>query len=138
MTKEIPKPEFKEFWGTTRRGSKEGKNGHFFGRIYSLEQQHKIPGFQRITFMKFDVAEVNSVDTYDPNTIYAYEGCVFPGGNLIAGRWFNPRMKWNNPENFSGPFLWWNVEVPTTRMPIQPEEALEFLDGFWDEVLQLQ
>jgi hypothetical protein len=136
--KDIPQLEVKDFWGTSRRGHKAGKNGHFFGQLQAMPPQRGIHGFQRIIFMKFDAYELNDVDTYDTNNVWAYEGCVFPGGNLMAGRWWNPRLAWNDINNFSGPFLWWDVDTPTTKMPIQPEEALEFLESYFDQIIGLE
>jgi hypothetical protein len=135
--KEVKKPESKEFWGTTRRGSEGAKNGHFFGRIHSMMPQQVIHGFQRMVLMKFDADEVNGVDTYDPDNAWAYEGCVLPGGNLIVGRWWSPGLKASDVDCFSGPFLWWNVENPGTDAPIMPEEAYNFLSANLDQAVAL-
>lgn len=129
-------PQIEEFWGTSRKGNVEGRNGHFFGRLQSMPPQQGVYGFQRITFMKFETVDINGVDTYDGSTAYAYEGCVFPGGTVIAGRWWTRIAEWKSEGSYGGPFMWWNVESPS-EAPIKPEEALEFLDTFGDQALGL-
>ncbi len=103
--KQINKPEVKEFWGSCR-GSKEG---HFYGRIHSMIPQQGIHGFQRVTMMKFYTTVTNGSHSYDPNQVWAYEGCVLPGGTVIVGRWWDLHGDPEDIDCLSGPFLWWNV-----------------------------
>jgi hypothetical protein len=127
------KPEIKQFWGSSRGA----KKSHFFGRIHSMTTQQDFHGFQRMVLMKYYTQKVNGVDVYDPNQIYAYEGCIFPGGRLIVGRWWDAR---NDPTNItcaSGPFIWWNIEGSAVIQPFKPEEAWEFLDSFHEPSLGL-
>ena len=71
------------------------------GNIYALPEQAGIPGWQHISFMKFcprsDGREKNfawtkyeSFDDFQEEDIelWAYEGIMIPGNNVIIGRWF--------------------------------------------------
>ncbi|KAH8592515.1 hypothetical protein B0O99DRAFT_517653 [Bisporella sp. PMI_857] len=116
----------RSFFGTARDLRKPS---HLYGRIHALPPQQKIPGFQRISFLKFCYA---AEGLYDPDQVWGYEGCVLPGGRIIIGRWFDATfhfahsdvepLKW-----FSGPFIYWNVDRCAAEDPILPQEALDFL-----------
>lgn len=47
---------------------------------------------------------------YKENSLWAYEGCVLPGGQVILGRWWAPS---DDPANdgsaYSGPFIFWCI-----------------------------
>lgn len=63
---------------------------HFYARgwLNPLPPQPagcEIPGWQRITFMKYFLDASNHIET---DALWAYEGVVFPGGRIIAGRWW--------------------------------------------------
>jgi hypothetical protein len=117
--------ELKAFYGT----SKGPRTAHFFGRAHGLPQQQGIPGFQRISMIKFYPLE----GEYDPANVWAYEGCVLPGGRIIVGRWWDLSTNSNDPaEIYGGPFIWWNVDNSAAEPPITSEEALEFLDSIHD------
>lgn len=69
---------------------------------------------------------------YDPSQVYAYEGCVLPGGRIIIGRWWNARADPNDKATSAGPFIWWNVVQGDAVEPIKEHEAFDFLDSFQD------
>jgi hypothetical protein len=117
--------ELKSFYGTSR-GTRPA---HFYGRIHGLPEQQGIPGFQRISLIKLFPHD----GEYDPCNVWAYEGCVLPGGRIIVGRWWDLTADPRNPVNiFGGPFIWWNVDNSAAEPPISSEEALEFLDSIHD------
>ncbi len=80
---------------------------HLWGRIHSLPSQSKIPGFMRVTMMK-ELPEEGS-GAYGPglSQMWAYEGCVLPGGQIILGRWWSPAGV--AADSYSGPFIFWQV-----------------------------
>jgi hypothetical protein len=128
--KEIKTPQVKQFWGTCR-----GKSGHFFGRIHAMTPQQDIHGFQRLTMIKCYTKMENGQEEYDPNQVWAFEGCVLPGARIVVGRWWDSLSDPNVVTTLSGPFLWWNVDRSAANVPIRKEEAFEFLDSFTDPEL---
>ena len=123
-SKQIKRPDIEEFWGSCR-GS---KNGHFFGRIHGMIPQQGIHGFQRITMMKFYTTVINGSHVYDPTQVWAYEGCVLPGGRIMVGRWWDARGDPADIDCLSGPFLWWNVTNSEASPLVEPGEAFDFMD----------
>jgi len=98
--KEVKKPRVKQFWGTCR-----GKSGHFFGRIHAMTPQQGIHGFQRLTMIKFYTKlDENGQEEYDPRQVWAFEGCVLPGGRIVIGRWWDSLSDPNTFTTQSGPF----------------------------------
>ncbi|MCJ1427607.1 hypothetical protein MMC29_005510 [Sticta canariensis] len=105
------------------------------GVLHGLPKQEYIPGWQRITMMKyFDLPTPPSSSVYatalnpirpgwvaygldgmggssidmSGNNYWAYEGVVLPGGMMMLGRWWSPLD--NQSERLSiGPFIFWNV-----------------------------
>lgn len=79
------------------------------GWINPLPAQYGIPGFKRMTMMKFFQDEFGVVDV---NALWAYEGVVLPGDQIVVGRWWAPEgLDPNSIENmYSGPFILWNVD----------------------------
>jgi hypothetical protein len=129
--REVKKPQVKQFWGTCR-----GKRGHFFGRIHAMTPQQGIHGFQRLTMIKFYTrCDETGQEEYDPNQVWAFEGCVLPGGRIVVGRWWDSLSDPNVFTTQSGPFLWWNVDRSAATVPIRREEAFDFLDTFTDPEL---
>lgn len=55
------------------------------GWLNALPEQHGIPGWQRITFMKHFM---DDFDQLEQDNLWAYEGVVLPGGRIILGRWW--------------------------------------------------
>lgn len=117
---EMNRYPLKSFYGTSR-----GQNpAHFYGRIHAIPPQVDLPGFQRISFIKF----YHKNGEFDPNSMWGYEGCVLPGNRIIIGRWW-----WINDTNvtaddiYSGPFIFWNVNHSDADPPIDDTEAMDFL-----------
>lgn len=79
------------------------------GWINPLPAQHNIPGFKRLTMMKFFQDENGLVDI---DALWAYEGVVLPGDQIIVGRWWSPDDASANGRRsmYSGPFILWNVD----------------------------
>lgn len=103
------------------------------GHTSALPPQYGITGWQRFTMMKyFCPEEIENPEEYDQIEIadaaihlgleglWAYEGVVLPGGNVVVGRWWSPasgdglgieKPAADNPEGvYCGPFLWWCVD----------------------------
>ncbi|QSZ35260.1 hypothetical protein DSL72_008129 [Monilinia vaccinii-corymbosi] len=120
--KEIPSPPgVKYFYGSSHDSS---TTAHFYGAVHGIPPQHGIPGFQRVTIMKFFPDEMGN---YDPGQSWGYEGCVLPGGRIIIGRWFDARSD-SDIDVMSGPFVFWNVDESEADDPIDGKEALEFFE----------
>ncbi|KAI9700178.1 MAG: hypothetical protein M1820_006846 [Bogoriella megaspora] len=85
----------------------EGYNGS--GYTTPLPPQNDIPGWQRFTMMKYFRDEEGR---FDHDAMWAYEGVVFPGAQIIAGRWWAPETGTPEEEIYSGPFIMWNVTDP--------------------------
>lgn len=101
-----------------------------------MTPQQGIHGFQRLTMMKFYTKrDENGEEEYDPSQVWAFEGCVLPGGRIVVGRWWDSLSDPNVFTTQSGPFLWWNVDRSAATVPIRKEEAFEFLDTFSDPEL---
>jgi len=120
---------FKSFFGT----SKDTKPGHLYGRTHALPPQHGIPGFQRISFVKFCYEVQADFQQYDPSQIWGYEGCVLPGGRVIVGRWMDLTGQDGDAiqdpvDEFSGPFIYWNIDESSAEPPISSQEAMNFLE----------
>lgn len=82
-----------------------------------------IPGWHRITFMKHFFDDDDQLG----EELWAYEGVVLPGGQIILGRWWwvtEPPKEdvssiskpnyilyvTDNAKAYSGPFIFWNVD----------------------------
>jgi hypothetical protein len=112
------------FFGTAREPE---RTSHFYGRVHAIPPQQGIPGFQRIAFIKF----CKEKGTFNADQMWEYEGCVLPGNRIIVGRWRhlpNDGFIVEPIEQYSGPFIFWNVDSSVASPPINPEEALTFLD----------
>ncbi|TIA47678.1 hypothetical protein D6C79_04507 [Aureobasidium pullulans] len=77
------------------------------GWFNPLPPQHGIPGWHRMTMMKYYIDE--SSGQPDLDSLWAYEGVVLPGGMVMLGRWWSPTFD-DGPE-YSGPFIFWNVDA---------------------------
>ncbi|KAK3716377.1 hypothetical protein LTR37_006527 [Vermiconidia calcicola] len=80
------------------------------GWLNALPKQSGIPGWQRMTMMKYFEDEVTG--NVDEGALWAYEGVVVPGGNVVVGRWWCPNEGVDGGEVYSGPFLLWCVDGP--------------------------
>lgn len=109
------------------------------GHVSTLPPQQGIPGWQRFTMMKyFCPEEIEDPDQYDQvdiadaaaqlgdDGLWAYEGVVLPGGNIVVGRWWSPStgdgLGLERPDEeddegvYCGPFLWWCVDRPAASV----------------------
>ncbi|KAH0397274.1 hypothetical protein KCU89_g8447, partial [Aureobasidium melanogenum] len=75
------------------------------GYFNPLPPQHGIPGWHRMTMMKYWKDEHGHMDY---NSLWAYEGVVLPGGMVMLGRWWHPS---DDGDEYSGPFIFWNVDA---------------------------
>lgn len=99
-------PEVKDFFGL----GFDGEHYHLHGRLHALPPQQGIPGFQRVTMLKY-MAYTDRRNGEMLTKIWAYEGLVSPGGTFIVGRWwdlFGQQLRDRQP--YCGPFIYWNVE----------------------------
>lgn len=98
------------------KGQGEDGNDSFLASGYfnPLPPQHGIPGWHRMTMMKY-WRDVNG--DMDPSSLWAYEGVVLPGGMIMLGRWWHPT---GDDAEYSGPFIFWNVDA---SMPVDDEAA---------------
>lgn len=99
-------------WGSSRRFEGMGYDEeNFFGSgwINPLPAQFGVPGFKRMTMMKFFKDENGLIDI---DALWAYEGVVLPGDQIIVGRWWAPEgLDRESKKNmYSGPFILWNVD----------------------------
>ena len=76
------------------------------GWLNPLPPQQGVPGWQRMTMMKYFLQEN---DTIDIEALWAYEGVVLPGGQLMLGRWWSP-SDGTGDSMYSGPFILWCVD----------------------------
>ncbi|EMD00714.1 hypothetical protein BAUCODRAFT_61254, partial [Baudoinia panamericana UAMH 10762] len=79
------------------------------GWLNALPPQQGIPGWQRMTMMKY--FEDPDTGTIDEDAMWAYEGVVLPGGQIIIGRWWSPGDG-RGEHMYSGPFILWCVDGP--------------------------
>jgi len=78
---------------------------HMEGWLNPLPPQNGIPGWQRVTMMKYFVEQAGGIDM---DALWAYEGIMLPGGKIMIGRWWCP-SDGTGPQMYSGPFILWNV-----------------------------
>jgi hypothetical protein len=100
----------------------------YFGRIHGLPPQQGIPGFQRMSCLRFSRSS-DPNQSHDPEKIWGYEGCILPGGRIIVGRWWIIKLH-EEPEpidRYSGPFVWWNIDEGAADPPLDPTDTLELL-----------
>lgn len=95
------KPQYLTFEGS----GYDRDHFHCAGHLHALPAQQGIPGWQRITLMKYALDEHGF---YDPGSCWAYEGIVLPGRHLILGRWWSP-LNNGSDDDICGPFIFWNV-----------------------------
>ena len=76
------------------------------GWLNPLPPQHGVPGWQRMTMMKYYEDEHGEKDL---DALWAYEGVVLPGGQIMLGRWWSPK---DDEVMYSGPFILWCVDGP--------------------------
>jgi len=62
------------------------------------------------------------------NNRWGYEGCAFPGGNIIVGRWWDATNPGTEERVYSGPFILWKVAESHADPEITPSEAMNYLE----------
>lgn len=76
------------------------------GFLNTLPPQHGIPGWKRMTMMKYYYDDQGHIDM---QALWAYEGVMLPGGKIMVGRWWCP-TDGVGANMYSGPFILWNVD----------------------------
>ena len=115
----------KSFFGSSNVPVK----AHYYGRIHALPPQQGIPGFQRISFLRFQLCAHGELDE---SQIWGYEGCVMPGNRIIVGKWWHITTNHFDIEpvdKYSGPFIFWNVDNSSADPPIDHKAAVQFLES---------
>ncbi|KAK3110233.1 hypothetical protein LTR53_015673, partial [Teratosphaeriaceae sp. CCFEE 6253] len=79
------------------------------GWLNALPAQQGVPGWRRMTMMKY--FEDPDSGVVDEEALWAYEGVVLPGGEMMLGRWWSPGDG-TGEEQYSGPFVLWCVDGP--------------------------
>lgn len=101
--KSMTLPDYRYFVGA----GDEASNNGFTGRIQHIAPQQGIPGWKRMSMMKY----FGDMDKeFNPENLWAYEGCVLPGGSMILGRWWFPSATMADGTAYSGPFIFWRVD----------------------------
>jgi hypothetical protein len=112
----VESPGMKFFYGSLQAD----RVAHFYGIVHAIPTQHGIPGFQRMTMVKYFPDE--------PTQMWAYEGCVLPGKSIIVGRWWDATAEATD-DVFSGPFIFWNVESSEAEDKMDGQAALDFFNS---------
>lgn len=90
-------------------GTDQKDNFSANGWLNSLPSQMGVPGWQRLTMMKY--YKNKDTDVIDDNSLWAYEGVVLPGGKIIVGRWWRAGVHDDDEDEFySGPFILWCID----------------------------
>jgi hypothetical protein len=97
-------------------GNDDAENFHMEGWLNQLPPQNGIPGWQRVTMMKYFVERDGSIDM---EALWAYEGLMLPGGKIMIGRWWCP-TDGNGSGMYSGPFILWNVPSTACECTVGP------------------
>lgn len=95
--------------GTTRffgAGDDSDEQFRCEGFLNTLPLQHGIPGWKRMTMMKYYYDDQGYIDM---QALWAYEGVMLPGGKIMVGRWWCP-SDGTGSDMYSGPFILWNVD----------------------------
>lgn len=68
------------------------------------------------SFSMSGMKTANPFDYMDTEALWAYEGVVLPGGEIIAGRWWSPQDEdAGDEELYSGPFMFWCCDPHPTE-----------------------
>jgi hypothetical protein len=86
-------------------GTDYAEDFHMEGWLNPLPAQSGVPGWQRVTMMKYFKEKYGAIDM---EALWAYEGIMLPGGKIMIGRWWCP-TDGTGPQMYSGPFVLWNV-----------------------------
>ncbi|KAI9739003.1 MAG: hypothetical protein M1818_005317 [Claussenomyces sp. TS43310] len=120
-------PEVQDFFGL----GFDGRHYHFNGRMHTLPPQQAIPGFQRVSMMMY-LPQSQGPHANPSTQLWAYEGLVLPGGQLMLGRWWSPvRGVLADGGTYCGPFIFWAVDDAglEDRSIATVDAALQFLDS---------
>jgi hypothetical protein len=128
LTGEALTPDVKDFFGL----GYDGTTYHFNGRVHAMPAQQGIPGFQRVTMMKYLPDEEGNYG-FGHTSGWAYEGCVLPGNEIMLGRWWRvePDPAQQEPA-YSGPFIFWRVEGSAEDKVKKATDAVKFLESISD------
>jgi hypothetical protein len=128
LTNNESTPKVKDFFGL---GSDE-RTYHFNGRLHAIPPQQGIPGFQRISMIKYLPDEKGSY-SLGHISVWGYEGCVLPGNQIMLGRWWRLSESDLDGPSYCGPFIFWQVEATPEEKLADAEVALKFLDEIGGE-----
>lgn len=96
---------------------------HLVGRIHSLPDQEGIPGWQKVSMVKFMPDQEDGHHGPGKTVAWAYEGVVLPGNQIMVGRWYEPS------NDYCGPFIFWRTssQEGDEKLETENEEAVNFL-----------
>lgn len=92
--------------GFSVRSDRDAEPFRASGWFHAVGAQSDVPGWRRFVMMKFARDPYGNVDEAE---LWAYEGVVLPGDQIIVGRWWSPTSALGE-DMYSGPFIWWCVD----------------------------
>ncbi|KFY16136.1 hypothetical protein V491_05439 [Pseudogymnoascus sp. VKM F-3775] len=116
-------PKVQDFFGLGR----SEVDYHLHGRMHGLPLQEGIPGFQRVSMLKY-LPCVDGTYGTGRTSFWAYEGCVLPGNQIMLGRWWSPTGSMDRGRTYCGPFIFWRVSGSAEDKMRTTDDALAFLD----------
>lgn len=116
------KPQSFRFDGV---GQDENERFLASGYLNQLPAQSGIPGWQRMTMVKYFTDEHGNLEG---DSLWCYEGVVLPGGQIIFGRWWCP-YDGVGEDMYSGPFLMWAVNSVDAKEESDNDDEKEFSVG---------
>ncbi|KFY51008.1 hypothetical protein V496_09025 [Pseudogymnoascus sp. VKM F-4515 (FW-2607)] len=116
-------PKVQDFFGLGRSDVEY----YLHGRMHALPPQEGIPGFQRVSMLKY-LPCPHGVYGTDHTTYWAYEGCVLPGNQIMLGRWWSPNGSMERGLTYCGPFIFWRVSGSAEDKMRTIDDAVAFLD----------
>ncbi|OBT54978.1 hypothetical protein VE04_05299 [Pseudogymnoascus sp. 24MN13] len=116
-------PKVQDFFGLGR----SDVDYHLHGRMHGLPPQEGIPGFQRVSMLKY-LPCIHGTYGTGLTSFWAYEGCVLPGNQIMLGRWWCPTGTVERGHTYCGPFIFWRVSGSVEDKMRTTDDALKFLD----------
>ncbi|OBT69421.1 hypothetical protein VE03_01163 [Pseudogymnoascus sp. 23342-1-I1] len=116
-------PKVQDFFGLGR----SDVDYHLHGRMHGLPPQAGIPGFQRVSMLKYLPCPHGMYGT-GYTSYWAYEGCVLPGNQIMLGRWWSPTGSMERGRTYCGPFIFWRVSGSVEDKMRTTDDAVAFLD----------
>jgi hypothetical protein len=115
----IPEDKTRRFEGT----GYDDEDFYAAGWLNPLPPQHGVIGWKRMTMMKFFM-DINGL--VDIDALWAYEGVVLPGGEIIVGRWWAPddSSEIGKMTMYSGPFILWNVDSHEQKKELDRQNGI--------------